>query len=111
MLSSEVINDLDRKTTMNDLDPAVFADPNDSVSMDRSGRQVVLFMQESSETCRSCPAKFSCQSGEHQLIYQSGNWRRQFLSVEKNGLDVVEPNKILTIILDLNASLHEEQFR
>ena len=31
MLSSEVINDLDRKITMNDLDPAVITDLNDSV--------------------------------------------------------------------------------
>jgi hypothetical protein len=112
MLSSEVINDLDRKITMDDLDPTVIADLNDSVTDGSIGlsklssevsnalKPVVIGQPSSVVGVGGATASLSVGATGGDNSYQ---WK-------KNGLDVVgASNKILTI-LDLNASQHEGNY-
>ena len=91
MLSSEVINDLDRKITMNDLDPAVIADLNDSVvdgsigpsklssEVSNALKPVVLAQPSSVVKVGGTSAYLSVDATGGDNSYQ---WK-------KNGLDVV----------------------
>jgi hypothetical protein len=112
MLSSEVINDLDRKITMNDLDPAVIADLNDSVTDGSIGlsklssevsnalKPVVVGQPNSVVEVAGTSAYLSVDATGGNNSYQ---WK-------KNGVDITGATNHTLSITDLNASQHEGNY-
>jgi hypothetical protein len=112
MLSSEVINDLDRKITMDDLDPAVIADLNDSVADGSIGasklssevnnalKPVVLSQPNSVVSANGGSAYLSIEATGGNNFYQ---WK-------KDGVDIVGATSPSLSITDLNASQHEGSY-
>ena len=112
MLSSEVLNDLDRKITMDDLDPAVIADLNDSVVDGSIGlsklssevrnalRPVVVGQPSSVVGVGGASASLSVDATGGENTYQ---WR-------KNGVEIAGATSSTLSISDLNASQHEGNY-
>jgi hypothetical protein len=112
MLSSEVINELDRKITMDDLDPTVIADLNDSVvdgsigpgklssEVNNALKPVVLSQPNSVVSANGGSAYLSVDATGGNNSYK---WK-------KNGVDIVWATSSTLSITDLNASLHEGNY-
>ncbi len=112
MLSSEVFNDLDRKITMDDLDPAVIADLNDSVvdgsigpsklssEVSNALKPVVVGQPSSVVKVGGTTAYLSVDATGGENSYQ---WK-------KNGVDIAGATSRTLSISDLNASQHEGNY-
>ena len=105
MLGSEVINDLDRKITMNDLDPAVIADLNDSVTDGSIG--LSKLSSEVSNALRPVvigqPSSFVKVGGTKAYLSVDATGGENTYQWKKDGVDIVEATSPLSIT-DLNAS-------
>ena len=112
MLSSEVINDLNRKITMNDLDPAVIADLNDSVTDGSIGlsklssevsnalKPVVVGQPSSVVRHAGMPTFLTVDATGGENTYQ---WK-------KDGVEIAGATNPTLSISDLNASQHEGNY-
>jgi hypothetical protein len=112
MLSSEVINELDRKITMNDLDPAVIADLNDSVADGSIGPSKL-----SSEVSNALKPVVARQpnsvvgvGGASTYLTVEATGGENTYQWKKDGVDIVGATSPTLSITDLNASQHEGNY-
>jgi hypothetical protein len=112
MLSSEVINELGRKITMDDLDPTVIADLNDSlvdgsITTNKLNEQILKYLKPEITQQPTAGTIFADSNGTISVSaegkYLSYQWK-------KNGVDLTgETNSTLTIT-DANATQHDGNY-
>jgi hypothetical protein len=112
MLSSEVINELDRKITMDDLDPTVIADLNDSLADGSIGPGKLS--SEVSNVLKpailSQPNSMVEVAGTSTYLTVDATGGNNFYQWKKDGLDIVGATSPTLSITDLNASVHEGNY-
>ena len=112
MLSSEVINDLDRKITMNDLDPAVIADLNDSVTDGSIG--LSKLSSEVSNALKpavlSQPTSVISVNGGSTSLSVNATGGDNNYQWKKNGVEIAGATDSTLSITDINASQHEGNY-
>ena len=112
MLSREVIGELDRKITMNDLDPAVITDLNDSVADGSIGASKLS--SEVSNTLKpailSQPSSILEVGGTTAYLAVDATGGNNSYQWKKNGVDIVGATNQNLSIADLNASQHEGNY-
>jgi hypothetical protein len=112
MLSSEVINELGRKITMDDLDPTVIADLNDSlvdgsITTNKLNEQILKYLKPEITQQPTAGTIFADSNGTISVSaegkYLSYQWK-------KDGVDLTgETNSTLTIT-DANATQHDGNY-
>jgi hypothetical protein len=112
MLSSEVINELDRKITMDDLDPTVIADLNVSVADGSIG--LSKLSSEVSNALKpailSQPNSMVEVAGTSTYLTVDATGGNNFYQWKKDGVDIVGATSPTLSITDLNASQHEGSY-
>jgi hypothetical protein len=112
MLSSEVINDISRKITMDDLDPTVIVDLNDSVAdgsitTNQLSEQILKYLKPEITQQPTAGTIFADSNG---TISVSAEGKYLTYQWKKNGVNLSgETNATLTIT-DANATLHDGNY-
>jgi hypothetical protein len=112
MLSSEVINDINRKITMDDLDPIVIVDLNDSVAdgsitINQLSEQILKYLKPEITQQPTAGTIFADTNG---TISVSAEGKYLTYQWKKNGVNLVGENNATLTITDANSTLHDGNY-
>ena len=112
MLSSEVINDISRKITMDDLDPTVIVDLNDSVAdgsitTNQLSEQILKYLKPE---ITQQPTAGTIYADTNGTISVSAEGKYLTYQWKKNGVNLAGETNATLKITDANATQHEGNY-